>query len=77
MAAGLLLPNYHPPPCVCDDCGKPYEEFGLDTTLSNNQWHEITVDGVSLLCANCIVKRAAYLPGAIAARLVIEIAVQT
>lgn len=58
----------------CRDCGMLYDAFGLDTTLPNSQWHNITPDGANILCANCIVKRAALLPRAIAARLVIEIA---
>lgn len=57
----------------CDDCGLPYDEFGLDTALPNNQWADICLDGnASLLCANCIVKRASKFHGAIAARMVID-----
>ena len=58
----------------CDDCGKPYSEFGLDTTLPNNQWSDITMDGATLLCTNCMVIRASKLPHVIAARMVIDIA---
>lgn len=56
----------------CADCGLPYEDFGIDTTLPNLQWKELTPDGVSLLCANCICKRAAKMPNVLAARTVIE-----
>lgn len=57
----------------CDDCGLPYEEFGIDTTLPNNQWSLIYTEGYGLLCANCIVKRAAKIPGIIAARMILDI----
>lgn len=59
----------------CDECGLPYTEFGLDVTLSNSQWQLIS-KGSGLLCANCIVSRAEVIPGAIAARMVIEISPQ-
>lgn len=47
----------------CEDCDKPYTEFGLDLVLPDSQWEEITgrSDGSVILCANCIVKRAAKL----------------
>jgi len=59
---------------ACQDCGLPYSEFGLDTTLPNLQWSLVQKEGdEGLLCANCIVKRASHLPGIIAARMVLEI----
>lgn len=59
---------------ACGDCGLPYDEFGIDTTLSNNQWAIIHPEGRGgLLCANCMVKRASHLPGIIAARMVLEV----
>jgi hypothetical protein len=58
---------------VCLDCGLPYQDFGLDTTLPNEQWLQIHPEGEGeLLCANCIVKRASILPGIIAARMRLE-----
>lgn len=58
----------------CLDCGLPYEEFGLDTTLPNGQWLLIHPEGHDgLLCANCIVKRAAKIPQVIAVRAVLDI----
>lgn len=57
----------------CFDCAKPYAEFGLDTTLPNLQWKELTPDGAELLCANCIVRRASKMPNVLAARMVIEV----
>lgn len=59
--------------CECLDCNLPYEEFGLDTTLSNKQWLMIHPGGDGLLCANCIAKRAGKIDGAIAIRAEIEV----
>ena len=58
---------------TCDDCGLEYGEFGLDLTLPNLQWKELTKDGATLLCANCICKRANKLSGTLAVRAVIEV----
>ena len=58
---------------TCDDCGLEYEKFGLDLTLPDLQWKELTKDGATLLCANCICKRADKLPASIAIRAVIDI----
>ncbi len=59
----------------CKDCGFAYRAFGIDTTLSNEQWLMIHPEGEGgLLCANCMVKRASFLPGIIAARMTLEIA---
>ncbi len=58
---------------ACLDCGLPYEQFPLDTHLSRPQWLEIHPDDGGVLCANCIVKRAAAIPGATLVHLVIEI----
>ncbi len=43
----------------CYDCGLPYEEFGVDLVLPDQQWKIISPDGEGngLLCANCIAKR--------------------
>lgn len=58
----------------CKDCKLDYEKFGIDTTLTNSQWLMIHPEGEGgILCANCIVKRASYLKGIIAARLYLEI----
>ena len=56
----------------CMDCRKPYNEFGLDMTLPNDQWEAIHPEKNGLLCANCIVKRASGLQNVIAIRAVIE-----
>ncbi len=58
----------------CRGCGLPYDEFGLDTTLSDEQWALVwpKIDG--LLCASCMVQRASTLPGIIAVRAVLEFA---
>ena len=59
MIRNNLKPN-------CLDCGMPYQGFPLDMTLPNEQWLMIHPEGEGgLLCAGCIVKRAAKLPGII------------
>ena len=70
-----MMDDLSTPKAICADCGLPYFDFGLDTTLSDSQWLEVHPEGRNgLLCANCIVKRASLLTGVIAARMVIEIA---
>lgn len=50
----------------CADCRMPYEDFKLDTVLSDDQWAMINPEGIGIiLCANCIAKRAAKVPGVI------------
>ncbi len=57
----------------CEDCDLPYREFGLDTTLPDEQWLLIHPEGLhGLLCANCIARRAEKLKGSIAIRATIE-----
>ena len=59
----------------CLDCGLPYEDFQLDTTIPDDQWLMIHPEGEGgLLCAGCIVKRAAKLPRIIAVRARFEFA---
>lgn len=60
----------------CEDCGLPYQDFPLDTTVPNSQWHDIHPEHPEggILCANCMVRRASRLPGIIAARMVFEFA---
>jgi hypothetical protein len=53
------------PRAECLDCGKPYEEFGLDVWLRDDEWEIIHPEKDGLLCANCIVKRASRIPGII------------
>lgn len=57
---------------TCLDCGLPYSEFFLDVTLPDGQWAMVHPDVNGLLCANCIVRRAAGLPGVIAIRATID-----
>lgn len=59
--------------CECLDCNLPYEEFGLDMTLPMKQWVMIHPEKYGMLCANCTVKRAEKIDGAIAIRAEIEI----
>lgn len=68
---------------ACMDCGLPYEQFPLDLLFPRSQWCEILSqtrenpcaddnDG-GLLCAQCMIKRAAKVPGATCVQAVIEI----
>ncbi len=57
----------------CMDCGLDYEDFGLDMTLPREQWLLIHPADGGLLCANCMVRRAGMLDGAIAMRAEIEL----
>ena len=59
-------------PIRCEDCGEPYADFGLDTTIPGGQWELIHPEGEGILCASCMVKRASKLPGVIAARMVFD-----
>ena len=71
MTAGLLWRTLSKAKCL--DCGKPYEDFGLDLTLPDEQWLLIHPEGFNgLLCANCVVWRASKLPTAIVVRATIE-----
>ncbi|MGX8701535.1 hypothetical protein [Caproiciproducens sp.] len=46
----------------CYDCGMPYGGTNwVDLTLPNDQWDLVFPEHEGLLCANCIVKRAAKL----------------
>ena len=56
----------------CLDCGMPYKDFPLDTTLPDEQWRMIHDGEGGLLCAGCMVARAAHIPGVIAVRMFIE-----
>jgi hypothetical protein len=58
----------------CLDCGLPYEQFPIDVILPRAQWLEIHPDEHGLLCAACIVTRAAKVSRATACHLIIEIA---
>ena len=48
----------------CLDCGLPYEQFGLDLVLPDQQWRVVCPEDI-ILCANCISKRAAKLGGTV------------
>lgn len=43
----------------CEDCYLPYQNFGMDVTVPNDQWTELTgyTDGEGLLCGPCIIQR--------------------
>jgi len=56
----------------CDDCKTDYEDLGLDIVFPASQWNMIKPDGYGILCGNCIAKRAAELPQAIAIRARID-----
>ena len=54
------------------DCGKPYDDFPMDSTLPHNQWLMIHDNFGGLLCAGCMVKRASSLPDVVAMRMRID-----
>ncbi len=61
------------PKIGCEDCGLPYEQFPLDVSLPDADWQALKRPGdQGLLCAGCIVNRAAAMPSMIVvyARLV-------
>ena len=58
---------------ACEDCGLLYEAFPLDVNLSRAQWLAIYPGDNGVLCAGCIVKRGAKLPGVSVAHLIFEI----
>lgn len=61
-------------PAVCLDCGLDYADFPMDMILPRPQWLTIHPAEGGLLCASCIVKRAAKVPGATCIHAIIEIA---
>lgn len=49
---------------ACEDCGLPYRDFPLDVVLPDEHWELIHPSGTGgVLCAACIVSRAAQVPG--------------
>jgi len=56
----------------CKDCGKPYETFGLDIYLNDEDWEKIQPEKDGLLCANCIVKRASKIMGVIVIKMELD-----
>ena len=57
----------------CEDCGLSYDQFGLDTTLPNDQWLLIHPSGEGgVLCATCIARRGHALPGVVAVRAIFD-----
>lgn len=62
------------PGLSCLDCDLPYTQFEMDLVLPRSQWLEINPTEDGLLCAACIVKRCAKVPGASVVHAVIEIA---
>jgi len=64
------------PDASCLDCGLPYEQFPLDVLLPRAQWLLIHPTDHGLLCAACIVKRAAALPGCTVVHATLEMAPQ-
>jgi hypothetical protein len=57
----------------CLDCGLDYALFHLDLLLPRWQWLVIHPADGGLLCAMCMVRRAALIPGAVAVHAVIGI----
>lgn len=61
-------------PAACLDCGLAYSEFVMDVLLPRSQWLDIHPAEDGLLCARCIVKRTAQMPGAVSIHAIIEYA---
>jgi hypothetical protein len=60
------------PIAACEGCQRPYP-FGLDMTFPLEQWLAVSPSGQNgLLCPNCMVNRAAELPGAVIVRARVE-----
>jgi hypothetical protein len=59
----------------CLDCQLPYSEFPVDVVLPHGQWCLINPGGEGVLCAGCIVKRAAKVPGVFVCHLIFEMSV--
>lgn len=60
-------------PLTCDDCDLLYEEFPLDVVLSDDDWRLIHPErSGGVLCARCIVKRAASITGVTVVRASLE-----
>src|SRR3990167_10209957 len=57
----------------CLDCGLAYEDFPLDVVLPRGQWLMINPSEHGVLCAACIVKRAATIPGATVVHAIVDI----
>ena len=67
--------DYRPTGDYCMDCGRSYLSFRLDLILPNYQWRQITPQVGGLLCANCIMRRAAHkFDEAVAVRAYIDFA---
>lgn len=60
-------------PLSCMDCKMPYSKFPLDMLFPRGQWLAINPKDGGLLCANCMVKRASKLKGAVVVHAVVEI----
>jgi hypothetical protein len=56
----------------CMDCGKDYNEFGMDVVLPDSQWVLINPKKDGLLCAQCIVDRVSRIDGSIVVHAIIE-----
>ncbi len=71
---GVTLSDLLAKPVGCIDCGMSYLDFPMDVVLPHDQWALISGrdDGGGILCANCIVKRAAKLQRFTVARLTLE-----
>ena len=51
---------------TCLDCGGDYDKLmACDLVLPRDQWLAVHPDDGGVLCANCMVRRAAALPGTI------------
>jgi hypothetical protein len=59
---------------ACLDCGLPYTDFPLDVVLPRAQWLAIHPQEHGVLCAACIVKRAARVHNCTVVHAILEVA---
>lgn len=79
IALGQALLTIQPLSPQCMDCGLAREQFPLDIVVPDDQWRQLTGrnDGGGLLCAACLVARAAKLPGVKVARFTFQAAYES
>lgn len=59
---------------TCEDCGKDYDQFGIDTVIPNAQWNLIHPEREGgILCASCMVLRASKISSITVAHMIFEV----
>lgn len=69
----VLLPDEQPVQRegACMNCGRERDTWPLDVVVPDDQWRQLTGrdDGRGILCLDCMLARAARLPGVTMAKL--------